>query len=125
MYPVFLGRQSLMALATSVEVDDDGKDRDFVSGPEQRVVLEHPCGKFLVVAGLDLDMDENELGFAVVRGELGHDVGPPGAALGEVGEDFLVEKLDVPEVEPALDIRKKEPKKRAERNPAGTFAGTP
>jgi len=32
-----------------------------------------------------------------VRGELGHDVGPPGAALEEVGEDFLVEKLDVVE----------------------------
>ncbi len=85
-----------------------GKDRDFVSGPEQRVVLEHPCRKFLVVAGLDLDVDENELGFAVVRGELGHDVGPSRASLGEVGEDLLVKKLDVPEVESALDVREKE-----------------
>ena len=60
------------------------------------------------MAGLNLDMDENELGFAVVRDELGDHVGPPGASVREVGEDLLVEKLDVPEIEPALDIREKE-----------------
>ncbi len=60
------------------------------------------------MTGLDLDVDENELGFAVVRGKLGDHVGPPGASFGKVGEDFLVEKLNVPEVEPALDVREKE-----------------
>ena len=53
-------------------------------------------------------MDEDELGFAVVRGKLGHHIGPPGASLRKVGEDFLVEKLNVPEVEPALNVREKE-----------------
>jgi hypothetical protein len=43
-----------------------------------------------------------------VRGELGHDVGAPRAALGEVGKNLFVEKLDVPEVESALDVREKE-----------------
>ena len=57
---------------------------------------------------MDLDVDENELGFAVVSGKLGDHVGPPRASLGEVGKNLFVEKLDVPEVESALDVREKE-----------------
>ena len=84
---------------------------------------------------LDLDVNEQELGRAVVSVQFGDDIGAPRASFGDVGEDLLarncgrrglklskrilwvtdgvgedllVEKLDAPKVDTSLDVREEE-----------------
>ena len=66
-------------------------------------------------------MNEQQFGLAVVGRELSDDVGASRAPFGKVSEDLLVEKLDVPEIEPLLDVREK----RVSETPAGTSAEIP
>jgi len=47
---------------------------------------------------------ENELRPAVAGGQFGDDVGTSRASFGDIGEDLLVEKLDIPKVETSLDV---------------------
>ena len=53
-------------------------------------------------------MNEQQLRQTVVGSELGDNVGASRASFSKVGEDLLVEKLDLPKIETLLDVREEE-----------------
>ena len=94
------------ALGGLVEEQGDGDDRRILAQRERDEVAPHAPGEILVLAlALDLDVHDDELGRAVARADLGHDVRDQQRALREVGERFGVAEGDAGiEVQPGSRV---------------------
>ncbi len=97
---VFLDSDTLFP---TTQVDHDREDRQLVTRPKQREVLEHPRVHVTFRPSLDFDVDQNELWLSLTGAEFGDHISFAPAAVAKVGEYLGVEEVDSPEIEPFLD----------------------